>query len=92
MLEYMEWTRKLYENVLGNVHVRQRSLVVAYEALSHGPQMLFDNEIFPFLQIDAAEVSTKFIKMNPYKISEMIENYLEVKDLIENASSRQEYH
>jgi len=60
-----------------------RSVVINYECLVDQPQRLFDDTIFPFLGAAATPINSPLTKQITTPLSELIENFDAVKDMLE---------
>lgn len=90
-LKYRDDVRQKYQKTQNILGLGDRSVWISYEALAAGPQKIFDETLFPFLEITPYPVSTKLIKQNTQTYAEIIANYDEVKDLISQTDFTQNY-
>ena len=81
--DFYELNRNEYQSVLQHPWIAEQGRVVSYEDLASQPQQLFDEVIFPFLGVPPTEIKTKLVKQARRPISETVENYDEVKDVLE---------
>ena len=88
---HCEQIRNRYKDVLKIPGMRDKSLWVSYDELVNAPQTLFDEAIFPFLNLPRNLVQTDMVKQNIWKYPEIIANYNEVKDFIEQTDSTHSY-
>jgi LPS sulfotransferase NodH len=60
---------------------------IQYEEIVENPQKLFNEKLFPFLNINPRKVTTNLKKQNQKSKPEIIENYDALKDLFEEFSN-----
>ena len=72
-----------YNSVLSSKRIREQCLVLEYENLAQNAQGLFDALVFDFLNVSPIHVSSQLRKQNPGELSESVENYDEVRELLE---------
>ncbi|TWU06949.1 Stf0 sulfotransferase [Symmachiella macrocystis] len=68
-----------YRSALDTTGINQRCLPFAYEDMVADPQRLFDSELFPFLDIESARVSTGLVKQSNRPIEESVRNFREIE-------------
>jgi LPS sulfotransferase NodH len=90
-IEHCRLERELFTEVVNSPAVRERGIVCSYEELSSDPQALFEERIFPLLEVEPVTLATKMQKQNVRPLAEMVENYDEVKDLLEGEMARHYY-
>ena len=84
-------TRNGYERFLSHQFVRERTLIVRYEDLVADSDTFFREDICPFLSIEHHPVSSGFRRQNPYLLSEKVENFAQVRELLTGTDAQQEY-
>ncbi len=55
------------------------------------PQALFNEKVFPFLKLSRYRIHTSLIKQNLKSLSEVICNYAEVREMIEQTDFTQNH-
>jgi len=81
--EFYERNKDEYESVMRAPFIPQAARVVCYEDLAARPQELFDEVICPFLDLPPTEIETKLVKQARRPISETVENYDEVQEVLQ---------
>ena len=90
--EFCEWIKGFYHEIyIRYPWLTDDSITISYEDLASNAQEIFDNVIFPFLGLPSSQISSTFKKQNIKELSEMIENYYDVKPLIEQTFVKQNY-
>ncbi len=88
---YADEVRRDYQQIMSQTQVRDRAQVIAYEDVAADAQGVFDNVILPFLGLPSSPVSARLKKQIDRPIDAVVENYPEVKELLEGETGRQEY-
>lgn len=88
---YCAGIRKVYRELLSHRCVTDRALVLSYEALAQDADNLFRRQVCPFLGVPYRQVRTGFVKQNPSPLSEKVQNYDEVADLLTGPEAEQDY-
>ena len=84
LISFASGIKSFYESLLGTERVRRNCVLLSYEELVADAQGLFEERIFPFLNMRPVQVSSSMRKQNVKKLSEIIHNYREIK-LLEDA-------
>lgn len=90
-LAFAKRIRQNYERIISQDWFRERARVVTYEDVVASAQDVFDHVLFPFLEQPASPVTTGLKKQIERPMSSVVENYEEVKDILEGDAGRQEY-
>ncbi|HEX5065996.1 MAG TPA: sulfotransferase [Myxococcota bacterium] len=89
---YYAAVRAIYAEWMELPLLAQHGVVVCYEDLCEDPQSVFERSVFPMLGVAPAAVENRrFVKQTRRKLSEIVENYDEVADLLEGPESIQDY-
>ncbi len=72
-----------YRSVLDRAWVRERSLLVSYEAMVGDPQRLVDELLSPWLGMPAPTADADLVKLNRRPLDAVVRNYDEVRELME---------
>lgn len=88
---FAEQVRRDYEGLLTESWLKDRACLIAYEDLTAQPQEVFDELVFPVLGVPSFPVSTTLKKQIDRPMSEVVENYAEVRALLEGDQGRQDY-
>ena len=89
--EYCENTRRFYEELLEHPWLEDRSLVLSYEELAAHPQKIFDEKVFPFLDLPSSRVTCRIKKQNTRRLSQTVMNYGQIEPLVDSPWLWQSY-
>ena len=89
--EYCGIIKAFYGNVFEHDWIRHCSVTLSYEDLAADPQKVFDETLFPFLNLPSSKVSCRLRKQNTKEPREIIANYHEIEPLVEYEWTRQAY-
>jgi hypothetical protein len=90
-LEYRNQTLSRCKEILEIPELKKRVIWISYEELAKNAQGIFDRKILPVFNLPSSPVKTRYHKQNPFAISEIIENYSEVKEMIEQTDFQHHY-
>jgi len=90
-VKYRDRMKSCYRAAGENPLLRERSLWISYEDLVKDPQAFFDEKVFPFLKLLRHRIHTNLVKQNLKSPSEVICNYDEVREMIEQTDFTQSY-
>ena len=90
-VKYRDQIKACYRAARETPLLRERSLWISYEDLTRDPQVFFDEKVFPFLKLPCRRIHTNLVKQNLKAPSEMICNYDEVREMIEQTDFTQSY-
>ncbi|WP_460166660.1 sulfotransferase [Thermostilla marina] len=88
-VEFGAWcdaVRERYAEVESCTAIHRRAVTIAYEDLAQDAANLLAEHVFPFLCVRPHPVSTTLRKQNPRKLGECVENYDEIRDVLERAT------
>jgi len=89
---YFAAVRAIHEEWMSLAFLAEHGTVLSYEELCDDPQGTFERSIFPLLDLPATPVTNdRYQKQTHRPISEIVENYDEVADLLESPGSWHEY-
>lgn len=89
--DYCARNRGYYEGLTAQPWFVGRAVLFSYEQLAAAPQQVFDEMIFPLLDVPAQEIHTSLRKQNTRTLADVVENYDEVGELLESDACRHEY-
>lgn len=79
--EFCQRVREKYEQLMRDPALRGCSTVLSYEELAADPQGVFNERIFPLLDVRPVPVSTKMKKQSSQSLEEAVANYADVAEL-----------
>ena len=83
--------RERYEEIRRDSFVMDNSLWIAYEELSESPEVLFKENVCPFLSVAYSSITTNFARQNPQPLSQKVANYSELEPLFSSGEARLDY-
>lgn len=88
---YCDSIRAAYQNVLRHEGLAERSVILSYEKLTTDPQACLREAVCPLLGLPPSPIQTQLRKQNTQGFDERVENYAEVKELLEGTQCQQQY-
>ena len=89
---YCKKIKDFYRRIFLYEWLENQSVVMSYEELIEDPQKVFNEKIFPLLNLTPSVVSSPMKKQNTKKPFEIVSNYGELKPFIEIGLTKHEYH
>jgi LPS sulfotransferase NodH len=90
-LQYAQDFRNCYTTLLSRPWLKESAVIFSYEELVANPQKVFSEKIFPFLRLSRIEVSTSMVKQRVRPLSEVVQNFDEVREVLLGPETRQYY-
>lgn len=90
-IKYCQSVRERYEEIRRDSFVMDNSLWIAYEELSESPEVLFKENVCPFLSVAYSSITTNFARQNPQPLSQKVANYSELEPLFSSGEARLDY-
>jgi LPS sulfotransferase NodH len=84
LLKYCNNMRDSFAALASDAILRGRSVVVSYDELKLDPQRLFQETLCPFMGVEYDNVTTELIKQSNRELSDVVENWNEIKPLADN--------
>ena len=85
--QFCKSIKQFYLDLLEKDWIKNEALLLSYEDLINNTKHELEKKLFLFLNLPIAEVKTKLKKMNERSVEEIVINYPEVKEHLENDNS-----
>ena len=89
---YCKKIKDFYRKIFLYEWLENQSVIISYEELIKNTQKVFNEKVFPILNLVPCVVTSAMRKQNTKNPSEIVSNYEELKPLIENRITKHEYH
>ncbi len=91
LLDYCRKIKGFYETLFSHEWLKERSIVLSYEALVESPQEIFKQTVFPFLGLSDSRIAAAAKKQNTKALHEIVQNHKELVRWIKDPLTTQDY-